>query len=224
MSALTPEQVERLAEALHDQHRTDIPWVGTQGDDFPVSECFNCQRYARYAIRIIAVTTPRVVPRPVPHRFPTPPRVARFEWFPRFPLPVGGTTQHDRFPRVVPGTTHHTTTTHPEDHPMTTPEQHRANPELVITIIGNDGVRWACRTCDETVYERDGVWRHFRSELDIEEAPAACVCGAPEPCASRCETHVVDLHGYPCEACQADWRRAHPEKAAEVARLARRTR
>lgn len=56
--------------------------------------------------------TPRVVPPLVPHWFPTPPRVARFEWFPRFPLPVGGTTQHDRFPPLVPNTPR-TTPQHP---------------------------------------------------------------------------------------------------------------
>lgn len=52
----------------------------------------------------------------------------------------------------------------------------------------------------------------------------ACVCGASEPCTDRCEKHGADLHGYPCEECQAEWRRANPEKVAAVRRITRRTR
>lgn len=39
---------------------------------------------------------------------------------------------------------------------------HEADGVLVLTVIGNDGLRWACRVCNETVYERDGEWFHFK--------------------------------------------------------------
>lgn len=46
------------------------------------------------------------------------------------------------------------------------PDRHVAVGRLVPTIIGNDGVRWACETCDETVYERGGEWFHFDKRRD----------------------------------------------------------
>lgn len=38
---------------------------------------------------------------------------------------------------------------------------HEADGTLVLTVIGSDSVRWACRVCNETVFERDGAWHHF---------------------------------------------------------------
>jgi len=45
-------------------------------------------------------------------------------------------------------------------------DPHEAQGTLVTTPIGNDGVRWACVVCNETVFERDGNWYHFYSKLD----------------------------------------------------------
>lgn len=58
---------------------------------------------------------------------------------------------------------------------MTTDIQpHEAEGQLVTTTIGPDGVRWACTVCNETVYEREGRWIHFRAELNLPaEEPAA---------------------------------------------------
>lgn len=38
---------------------------------------------------------------------------------------------------------------------------HDADGVPVLTIVGNDGVRWACRHCNATVFQRDGAWHHF---------------------------------------------------------------
>lgn len=57
-------------------------------------------------------------------------------------------------------------------------EPHEAEGTLVLTVIGNDGVRWACRTCDETVYERDGRWLHFDKSLNVVPANRPGEAGA----------------------------------------------
>lgn len=51
--------------------------------------------------------------------------------------------------------------------------RHEADGHLVTTVIGNDGVRWACRTCGETVYRlnpgetQGNSWRHFDTSLNV---------------------------------------------------------
>jgi len=47
-------------------------------------------------------------------------------------------------------------------------------------------------------------------------APPGCICGADEQCTGRCARHDRDLHGYPCAACQEEWRAAHPRTAAAI--------
>lgn len=44
-------------------------------------------------------------------------------------------------------------------------EPHEVDPELVTSVI--TGMRWACRSCNETVFYRHGVWAHFRTELNL---------------------------------------------------------
>lgn len=46
-------------------------------------------------------------------------------------------------------------------------EPHEADGELVLTVVGNDGVRWACRTCNQTVFQRGGAWLHFDKSLNL---------------------------------------------------------
>ena len=46
-------------------------------------------------------------------------------------------------------------------------EPHEADGELVTSPITE--LRWACRTCNHTVFERDGRWFHFRAELNLQE-------------------------------------------------------
>lgn len=57
---------------------------------------------------------------------------------------------------------------------MTLFEPHEAEAVLVTTVIGSDGVRWACVHCNQTVYTRNDVTLHFDETLNpttTEETP-----------------------------------------------------
>ena len=60
-------------------------------------------------------------------------------------------------------------------------DRHVAEGKLVLTVIGNDGVRWACETCNETVYERDGEWSHVDKRRDP--------CQSNTDCWGTCDRH-----------------------------------
>lgn len=45
-------------------------------------------------------------------------------------------------------------------------ERHEADGVPVLTIVGNDGVRWACRVCNQTVFQRGGGFLHFDKSLN----------------------------------------------------------
>jgi hypothetical protein len=44
------------AEALHEQHRAEFPWM--REDGFTTTECGNCQRWAKYARAALTEATP----------------------------------------------------------------------------------------------------------------------------------------------------------------------
>jgi hypothetical protein len=43
---------------------------------------------------------------------------------------------------------------------------HWADGVLVVTPIGVDGLRWACRHCHVTCFERAGKWYHFGEDVE----------------------------------------------------------
>jgi actin-like ATPase involved in cell morphogenesis len=47
-----------------------------------------------------------------------------------------------------------------------------------------------------------------------------CDCGQEEPCDVTCIKHERVLHGYPCGACEAEWRAVNPKTAEAISRLA----
>ena len=57
MTAATPDEgdVQRVAEALHDEHCQEFRWTHT-----PLQECTMCQRWARYAVAILPARDARV--------------------------------------------------------------------------------------------------------------------------------------------------------------------
>jgi hypothetical protein len=76
-------------------------------------------------------------------------------------------------------------------------EPHEADGVPVLTVVGNDGVRWACRVCNQTVFQRGGRFLHFDKSLNLEPV------SEPEDEVDEFDTGCTDECG---EDCMADHR------------------
>lgn len=58
---------------------------------------------------------------------------------------------------------------------------HPADGEVVVTVVGSDGVRWACRVCRAIVYLRGTEWHHFGETVDALNDPDHVTPPPPPP-------------------------------------------